>query len=98
MSLSHAPPPSGLSRLRLLAVLALSVLGLSSSGCPQFGAVEAPPSNTEFCAASGWVENSEYQGVICFAPVDPIVEGARSEAYVLQPGPIRFVLPVESSP
>ena len=66
-------------------------------GCPEPPDAERPPTNTEFCAASGWVEGDEYRGVICLSPIDPISDSASSEDYVLQPGPIRFVLPVEPS-
>jgi len=93
-SLPHLLP----LRVRTFVACCLLFSGIFSSGCAQFGGAEHPPANTEFCATSGWIENGRYQGVICFAPVDPITEGARSDSYVLQPGPIRFVLPVESTP
>lgn len=75
----------------LLVVAALAA-------CPQAPPLpeEDPPASMEFCAASGRVSGEDYQGVICLAPVDPLVLGAEGGGYILQPGPIRFVLPVES--
>ncbi|MEE2830324.1 MAG: hypothetical protein VX498_14135 [Myxococcota bacterium] len=68
------------------------------AACPQVAPLpgEDPPASMEFCAASGRVSGQDYQGVICLAPVDPLVLGAEGGGYILQPGPIRFVLPVES--
>lgn len=78
-----------------LAAGLVVLLGLA--GCPQPPPGETPPPATEFCAASGVVENDEYRGVICLAPVDPIAHGSSGGGYILQPGPIRFVLPLEPS-
>ena len=75
----------------------LVVLALFVGGCAQIGAGEQPPASTEICAAAGWVEGEEYQGIVCLSAVDPVAEGARGGAYVLQPGPVRFVLPLEPS-
>jgi hypothetical protein len=85
--------------LRSLYVTLLCLVGCSLfvSGCAQIGAGEHPPESGEFCAAAGWVEDDKYQGVVCLSAVDPLAEGARSDSYVLQPGPVRFVLPLEPS-
>ena len=87
---------SSLSRSCLVLVL-VSVLSPGLQGCPQLNGPppENPPSDTEFCAAAGRIEGGGYQGVVCLAPVDPIAHDMSGGGYTLQPGPIRFVLPVE---
>ncbi len=97
MLLPHTSSPGLLHNSLHVTLLWLMGSVLFFGGCSQLGAGERPPANSEFCAAAGWVEGDQYQGVICLSAVDPLAEGARSDAYVLQPGPVRFVLPLEPS-
>ena len=77
------------------SLVLVSALSLALAGCPQVTPPESPPTESEFCAASGRIEGEGYEGVICLAPVDPIAQDMSGGGYTLQPGPIRFVLPVE---
>ena len=97
MLLPHTNSPVVPQNSLLVSLLWLVGVVLVVGGCSQIAGGEHPPANTEFCAAAGWVQGDQYQGVVCLSAVDPLAEDARSSAYVLQPGPVRFVLPLEPS-